>query len=282
VSGGAEWVHLDGRLMRAREARLSVLDRGLLYGDGLFETLRVADGRLFRLEAHLERLAASAARIDLPLPWPRDTLAAAIQETIRANRVRGGAIRLTVTRGEGPPGPESDADSEPHFFVTVRPATPAVAAITLAVAGRHPRTFVPGIKSLCFLPFLQARREARRRGFDDALLTAEGAAVEASTANLFIVRQGALWTPDLESGCLPGITRAAILEIARRVQVPAREAPVPVRLPGEAREAFLTSSVAGVVPVASLEGAPLPGGAPGPVTRRLITLYNACVAEEAA
>ncbi|MFN3649883.1 MAG: aminotransferase class IV [Armatimonadota bacterium] len=268
------YVNLNGRLLTAARARVSVLDHGLLYGDGLFETLRVYDGRFFRLEAHLRRLAESAVRLDLPLPWSPEELALAIRDTVRANEIRDGAVRLTVTRGEGAPVPDPAACPRPTFFVTTRIA-PRLGdedwerGASVCAAGRHPKWIVPGVKSLCYLPFQHARAAARRDGYDDALLVDGDQVVEASLSNVFAVIDGALRTPDLHSGCLPGITRRAVLEVAKAARIPVEEGVLTTAELESAEEVFLTNSSIEILPVRCVGDTSIGGGRPGPITRRL-------------
>jgi branched-chain amino acid aminotransferase len=272
-------------LVPAAEARISLFDHGLLYGDGLFETVAVWEGRLFRAEAHLRRLAESARLLELTLPWSGEELARALRETVEANRLREGAARLTVTRGEGPPVPDPACCGQPLFFVTVRASPPLPEddwerGISICAAGRHPRLTVPGVKSLSYLPFQQARVEARRRGFADGLLMDGRRVVEAAASNVFVVRDGGLLTPDLESGCLPGIARATVLELAPAAGIPAREGELTLECLRSGDEAFLTGSVVRVLPVVRVEETLLGGGRPGPVTRRLREAYRALVESE--
>jgi branched-chain amino acid aminotransferase len=279
-------VNLNGALIPAAEARVSLFDHGLLYGDGLFETLRVYGGRFFRLEAHLARLRDSALRLDCPLPWPDEELARSLRETVVANDIPDGALRLTVTRGAGAPVPDSAACEESTYFVTARAWTPPgpeafERGVSVCLAGRHPRWTVPGMKSLCYLPFQQARQEARRRGFDEGLLMDRDQVVEAATSNLFAVHDGVLLTPGLESGCLPGITRAVVLELAREAGIPCREQSLDHALLLECEELFLTNSLQEIVPVCRLEERTTGAGTPGPVTRRLHALYRERVRSEA-
>lgn len=280
-------VNLNGVLLPVAEAQVSALDHGLLYGDGLFETLRVYGGRFFRLEAHLERLTASARMLDFPLPWPSSALAEALHATVPANGIVDGSLRLTVTRGAGPPLPDPSLCETPTFLVTVRPWTPPTQdawerGLSACVSGRHPRWHVPGLKTLCYLPFQQARVAARRQGCDEGLLELDGMVVEGATSNLFLVRNGELQTPPLESGCLPGITRAVVLELARQAGIPVRECELPTSTLADCEEIFLTNSLQEIMPVTRLEASPVRNGQSGPVTRRLHAAYDALVRRELA
>lgn len=269
------FVNLNGELLPVAEARIGLLDHGLLYGDGLFETLRVSHGTIFRPHAHLSRLFDGCRRLGLPLAWTRQQLDAALQSVVEANSIREGALRLTVTRGEGPPLPDPSLCPEPTFFVTAREWKPAgnPTVWTARVAGTHPRTFIPGIKSLSYLPFQQARVAARAQGCDEAILTFEGNAVEASTSNLFAVREGRLWTPDLQSGCLPGIAREILLDLAREAGLEPYEAPLPLADLFTADEVLASNSLLGPVPIVRIDDHPITDGTPGPVVARLIELY---------
>lgn len=258
------WIYVNGRLVPAAEASVLVLDHGLLYGDGLFETLGVHGGRLFRLEQHLSRLRSSAAQLGIELPWPDEELEAALRETIAANGVERGAARLTVTRGPGPPIPDPTHCGPPALFITVRKSAAPTRLVTAVITGQHPRLFLPAVKSLCYLPFQIARQQARSAGFDDAILTWQGDLVEATSSNLFLISDGTLRTPPIESGCLDGIMRATVLELARDLGIPRTEAPIAVREAATAEELFFTNSVSSITPVARLDERNL--SAPGPVT----------------
>lgn len=271
------YVHLNGRLMEADQARVSVLDHGLLYGDGLFETVRVANGHCFRPEAHLYRLEQSAQRLELQLPWSRDALLGALQETAAANRLQDGALRLTVTRGEGNPVPDPGTCAAPTYFITSRSTEPISdeafeRGVQLCLGPQHPRFFVPGLKSLCFLPYQLARTAARSRGCDDAVLLWEDQVVETGISNLFIVQANALSTPDLSSGCLPGTTRALLLELAHESGVPVVEQPITLEQLAAADEVLITNSVIGVLPVREIDGR-RSYSAPGPVTQLFRRAY---------
>lgn len=280
-------VWLNGRLVPAARARVSALDHGLLYGDGLFETLRVRDGRVFRLGAHLDRLAASAARLSLPLPWTRAELIGALAATAEASGLPDVVLRLTITRGAGPPVPDRAGCplGAATCLVTARPAPlppgedGLSAAVSLAIGGHHPRWLVPAVKSLAYLPFQQARLAARSRGFDEGLLCFGDEAVEASASNLFVARGGTVRTPLLAAGCLPGVARAAVLELGGLLGIKILESPVGIQEVEQADELFLTNSVLGIVPVSRFEEVGLPGPA-GTLTRRLGSAWHDLTARE--
>jgi len=277
MENGPAYVHLNGSLVPAADAKVSVFDHGMLYADGLFETVRVVNGRCFRPEAHLERLEAGAAHLELRLPRSREQLVEALDETARANRLDEGALRLTVTRGPGSPIPDPSVCSVPTYFITARTAARVSdevfkRGLRLCRGPQHPRLFVPGIKSLCFLPYQLARTSARAAGCDDAILLWGDQIVESGISNVCLVRRGALMTPDLASGCLPGTTRALMLELAALLGIPAEERPVRSDELRMADEVFTTNSVAGVMHVREVAGERL-WDEPGPITHSLRAAY---------
>ncbi|MCA1813663.1 MAG: aminotransferase class IV [Halobacteriales archaeon] len=264
------WFH--DRLVPEAEAKVSALDRGFLHGDGLFETLRCYDGRPAFWQEHVDRLAASAK--ELRIPWPAD-LAGPVRAVLDANGLRGDArVRITVTRG---PGAFGDMHGTPTLLVTAEPvALPDLAAGARAIVSRHRvLSGQPAMKSTSFQLHALAKAEARAAGAWEALLPNElGELAEGATSNLFALHQGKLVTPPLGAGCLPGVTRAQVLRLAPGLGVPAVERPLSLSMLRGAGEAFLTSSVAEVVPLVALDDAPIGSGAPGPVTRRVAAVYR--------
>jgi branched-chain amino acid aminotransferase len=273
---GVVW--LNGELLDEARASLSVHDRGFLLGDGLFETLRVYDGRVFRLAAHLRRLRGGAARIALALPPGLDR---AVRETVAASGVRDGAVRLTVSRGAGGEGLAAPAGAPPTVVVTVRPYRPVGAWYTAGIraqlaAGRvDERRATAGLKQLGYLEAVVALAEARAAGCEDALfLDTAGHLAEGAASNLFLVAGGELWTPPLSCGVLPGITRAAVLELAAARGLAPREEPLPPQALAAAAEAFLTSSLRELVPLTAVGGRKVGDGVPGEVTLALLHDYR--------
>jgi branched-chain amino acid aminotransferase len=277
---------LDGALLPRAEARVSIDDFAVRYGAAAFETMRAAGGRVFRLDAHLMRLRAGLAAMGVPAP-DEATLRAAIDTTLAANALRDASVRLTVTAGRGR-RPDLAAAAQPAVFVTADPiGAGAPAPLRLVVASLRIDAARPlaGAKTAQFLTNLLARAEARAAGADDALLLNHAGAVsEAATANLFAILGGAVVTPALADGPLPGVTRAAVLECARAIGVPAEERTLSLADLAAAEELFLTSSVVGPHPVASLhaEGVDWTRDAPGPLTVRLSEAYVALVRRETA
>jgi len=286
VSRGVVW--LNGRLRPAARAAVPAFDRGLLFGDGIYETVRAYGGRLFRAREHLDRLAHSAARLELRLPLPAGALAAAMAKVVAANRLGDARVRLVVTRGVGPePDLGAIARSRPTVLAYATPyAGPpeaerlgGVRAILARTARNSRRALDPAIKSLNLLNSFLARREAARAGARDAvMLNPEGKVAEGVASNVFFVRRGVLCTPALRAGILEGITRGIVLDLAGRLGIPVREGLFrPAALLG-AEEVFLTASTIELLPLAALGARRYP--AARPVTRALQAAYRVTVADE--
>jgi branched-chain amino acid aminotransferase group I len=290
MTGWSEWVWLNGRLVRGEEAAVSVFDRSFLLGDGLFETMRARRGRIFRLDRHLERLQQSAARLKIPLPGTPEGLAAATVEVLQANGLQEAALRLTLSRGVGLPGLVTDGQEVPTCVIAARPFEgyperwyQAGASAIISSTVRCESSPLCGMKTTSFAEHVLARAEAAERGADEALLlNSRGFLVEGSSTNLFALIDGSLHTPDLSSGCIPGITREAVLELARGAGLTVFEAPLARKALPSADEAFLTNSLLDVAPLVRLEERLIGGGAPGPITRMLAERFHRQVDEEPA
>lgn len=244
-------VWLNGALLDAQAARIAPDDRGFTLGDGVFETLRAADGAIVRLDAHLARLRRGAALLGLPVP--QVDYGTALRETLAANGLSDGALRLTLTRGPAPRGVLPPAAPAPTLLITAGPLPPAtpVRLVIARITRRNEFSPLSGIKSLAYLDNILARQEAAARGADDALLlNTQGRVAETGTANLFVVAEGRVVTPSVADGALPGTLRAEILKQG------AVEAPVTPELLAGVREAFVTTSL-GIRSVNALDGRPL-------------------------
>jgi branched-chain amino acid aminotransferase len=284
-------ISVDGQLLPSAEARISVLDHGLLYGDGVFEGIRVYDRRLFRLDAHLERLEASAHAIALRLPLDRAALAEAVRETVRANRRENGYVRLVVTRGDGPLGLDPTTCVRPRVIVIVADVglyppecyARGIRVITAATRQVPAASVDPRIKSLNYLKNVLARLEAHEAGAAEALLlNAEGFVAECTADNVFAVRRGRILTPPAIDGALDGITRAVVRELAAGVDLAWEECRLARYDLFVADECFLTGTGAEIVPVVTLDGRRIGSGTPGPVTRRLGAELRLLAAREGA
>ncbi|UCE87968.1 MAG: branched-chain-amino-acid transaminase [Deltaproteobacteria bacterium] len=279
-------VWIDGRVVAGDAARLPVTDHGLLYGDGVFEGIRVYGRRVFRLDDHLERLAVSARAIGLTLPLERDALRDVVLTTARAYGEADAYVRLIVTRGDGALGVDPTTCKEPRVIcivdeVRIYPESKRLHGIDLVtVSWRRPAldALDPRVKSLNYLNSVLAKLEARERGADEALiLNAAGSVAEAAVANVFAVRAGVLRTPPPTDGALEGITRRSVLELAASLGIPAFEASLARVDLLAADEVFLTGTGARLVAVRSLDGQAIGAGGVGPVTRQIEEAYDALV-----
>lgn len=271
-------VHLNGALVPEHDARVSPFDRGLLLGDGVFETLRAYAGRPFALDEHLARLRGSCAVARLPMP---DDLPRRIDETLRANGLDRGAdaaVRVTLTRGPGGRGASPKGAGPPTILVTAVPIEPrpeAERGLRVATAAR-PAGAMAGVKAIDYLSNVVARIEAEEKGADDALFVdRDGFVVEATQANVLAIVGDDLVTPPLASGCLPGVTRAALLRLAPDAGLRASERPLRVADLQQADEVLLSGSVSEVLPVVEVDGARIGDGQPGRRTRALRQAYRA-------
>jgi len=283
-------VWLNGRFLPARDARVSVFDRGLLHGDGLYDTWRTYDGEPFAVAAHLRRLAAAARELRLPPPGSAAIWALRARRLVARNGLRDATIRLTITRGMAGDFLVPDRPARPTQLLTVRrlPADLAeqqargIAAVLLP----FPRDVAPpwgGLKLLGHPSAVVGRSLALRRGAREGLyVTRSGEVTEGTASNLFLVERGALVTPPATGAVLGGVTRDLVLHLARRAGVVVHEEDVPAVRLRRAAEVFVTASTVEILPVVRLDGRGLRGGSPGPVTRRLQLAYRRTVAAATA
>ena len=277
-------VWLDGSVVDAAEARIPVTDHGFLYGDGVFEGMRVYSRRLFRLDDHMDRIGAAARAVGIEIPGGTAALREISLQTARAFGADDAYLRLVVSRGEGSLGVDPTSCPEARVVciaddVRIYPAEKLAEGLTLVTSSwRRPPADVldPRVKSLNYLNNALAKQEARRQGADEALLlNTAGYIAEASVANLFAVRDGALLTPPATDGALEGITRRTVLELASEAGIETAERTLGRFDLFAASEVFLTGSGAKVVPVRSLDGQPVGRGKPGPLTRQLAEAFDA-------
>jgi len=277
-------VWIDGRIVEGREARVPVTDHGFLYGDGVFEGIRIYARRVFRLERHLARLAVSARAVGLEIPGGLDGAREIILATARAFGADDAYVRFIVSRGEGALGVDPTTCPEPRIVcivddIRLYPAEKLERGLDLVTSSwRRPPPDVldPRVKSLNYQNNAMAKLEAKRRGADEALLlNVAGHVAEASVANVFSLQGGVLATPPASDGALEGVTRGAVLELAGREGIATAERTLGrIDLFG-AEEVFLTGTGARIVPVRSLDGELIGKGEPGPVTRRLTVAFIA-------
>jgi branched-chain amino acid aminotransferase len=276
-------IYIDGKFYSEANAKVSVFDHGLLYGDGIFEGIRFYNGRVFRLDEHLQRLWDSARSICLEIPMTMQDMTEAVLETIRQNRLRDGYIRLLVTRGIGNLGLNPTQCKAPSVIIIA--ATIALyhedfyrrglTIVTCATRRSNPAALNPAVKSLNYLNNVMARIEANLAGADEALMLNDAGNVAECTAdNVFVVKQGQIFTPPVTAGALRGITRSVVFEIAAELGVKVRETDITRHDVFVADECFLTGTAAEIVPVVKADGRSIGSGKPGPITARIIARFR--------
>jgi len=282
----SEMVYLNGAITSLQQAAISIMDYGFLYGYGLFETVRAYHGKVFRLEAHLQRLIASAWLLGIQVD--EASLIKAVNIVLQANHLEDARIRITVTAGEGSLIPDLASCIHPNVLVTAvsyKPYAESVYqngfSIITSSLRCSSRSLLPGIKSTSYLENMLMRREARIKGADEAIcLNEKGTLAEGSTSNIFMAYGGTVKTPPLESGILPGITRKLLLDLIKILSISIEEAEI---YPGDLRqceEVFLTNSLIGVMPVTRLDSLLVGTGKPGPITTRLMAEYRNLIERE--
>jgi len=276
-------VYFDGKYVDSSDAKVSVFDHGLLYGDGIFEGIRIYGGNVYRLDDHLERFELSARAIMLTLPLTRAQLAEAVCETCRRNNLNDGYIRLVVTRGVGDLGLAPWSCANPTTFVIASKITlypqeyydNGLAIVTVPTRRIAPDALPPTVKSLNYLNNILAKIEAKQAGALEAImLNAQGYVAECTADNVFVVQKGEIITPAASAGALKGITRATVFDIARELGIPMREADLTRYDVWCADECFLTGTGAEVIPVVKLDGRVIGTGKPGPVTARVLGSFR--------
>lgn len=282
-------IFLDGKYVSEEEAKVSVFDHGLLYGDGVFEGIRVYGGKIFRLEQHLDRLFASAKAIMLEMPMTRQQLVEACCRTCARNKLQDGYIRLVVTRGVGNLGLDPFRCRKPSVFIiadkielyTEEVYRKGIELITAATQRVNVAAISPSIKSLNYLNNILAKIEAIHAGTIEAImLNSAGYVAECTGDNLFIVRGGRLETPPVSDGALVGITRAVILELAAKLKIAASETHLTRYDLMTADECFLTGTAAEIAPVATIDCRPIGSGKPGLLTLKLMSEFRKLTCSE--
>jgi branched-chain amino acid aminotransferase len=277
-------IFMDGKYYSERDAKVSVFDHGLLYGDGVFEGIRAYHGHVFKLKEHIDRLFYSAKAILLELPMSHAQLMAATVETCRANKLRDGYIRLVLTRGVGTLGLNPRTCKKPSVIIIadkIQLYPPeyyqrGLDIITVPTVRNLHSALNPAIKSLNYLNNILAKIEANNAGVEEAvMLNAEGFVAECTGDNLFIVKNRALFTPPLSAGALYGITRQTVIELAEEAGLKVSEPNLTRYDLFNADECFLTGTGAELIPVVKIDGRVIGTGKPGPITRRLEEDYHA-------
>ncbi len=280
-------VWINGELVPSAEARISVFDHGLLYGDGVFEGIRAYHGRVLKLRTHLKRLYNSARYIGLKIPYRPDQLGQALRDTLEANDKTDGYVRLCVTRGVGTLGLNPYRCDEPTTFIIVDNIAlypqamyeHGMAVITASTIRNHPEALSPRVKSMNYLNNIMAKIEAINAGVAEAIMVNHlGFVSECTAENLFLVRRNGetagLITPSLNAGILEGITRNLVIELAEQAGYEVRQTDVSRYDVYSADEMFLTGTAAEVLPVTKVDARPIGDGKVGPVTRQMIEAFG--------
>ena len=271
-------IYISGKFFPQEDAKISVFDHGLLYGDGVFEGLRSYRGKVFRLSEHIRRLYESAKAIWLEIPMSPDEMCDAVNESVRINKIDDGYIRLVVTRGAGTLGLDPNRCSNPQVIIIADAISlypkelyeKGLEIVTVSVQRNHPAALSPRIKSLNYLNNILAKIEGIQAGCIEALmLNHKGEVAECTGDNVFLVRQGVLQTPPLEAGILEGVTRDAVIEVAKGAGIEVREMALTKHDVYVADECFLTGTAAEIIPVVRVDSRTIGTGKPGPMTRDL-------------
>lgn len=276
-------IYLDGKLVDKDDAMISVFDHGLLYGDGVFEGIRTYDGLVFRFKEHIDRLYKSADSIELKIPMPKKAMMEAVIETLKANSLKDAYIRLVVTRGIGDLGLDPRKCRIPTIFIITHKIAlypkefyqKGLAIITSTVKRNFPQALDPRIKSLNYLNNILAKIDAIKAGTEEAImLTYEGYVAECTGDNIFSVKNGELVTPPVNIGALEGITRDAVIGLAKKAGIILREKLMKMEDMYASDEVFLTGTAAEIIPVVKIDDRKINGGKPGVITLRLIEEFQ--------
>lgn len=282
-------VYIDGKFYKKEDAKISVFDHGLLYGDGVFEGIRVYNNCIFRLDEHLERLEDSAKAIMMKMPWSRAEIAAATAESCRRNGIVNGYIRLIVTRGAGDLGLSPTNCDGPTLIIIAATIklypedtyTRGMKLITVPTQRTSHAALPPAVKSLNYLNNVLAKIEGQLHGYNEVLmLNDQGFIAECSADNFFVVRKGVLYTPANYAGPLRGITRAVVIEIAVSLGITVVETNLTRYDAWVADESFLTGSGAEIVPVVEIDGRVIGDGKPGSITANILKIFRTKVTQE--
>ena len=276
-------IYINGKLYDKENAKINVYDHGLLYGDGVFEGLRSYSGKVFRLEQHLDRLWASAKAILLTIPMTKEAVAKAVNDTLAINGIKDGYIRLVVTRGAGSLGLDPNRCSDPQVIVITDHIAlypkelyeNGLDIITASTIRNHPQALSARVKSLNYLNNILAKIEGLQAGCQEALMLNHlGHIAECTADNIFLVSNGQVFTPPIDAGILEGITRDAVIEIARDAKLVVREETLTRHDAYTADEVFLTGSGAEIIPVVKIDSRVIGDGKPGPITKQLTKLFH--------
>ncbi|MBK8000505.1 MAG: branched-chain-amino-acid transaminase [Verrucomicrobia bacterium] len=277
-------IYIDGKYYDEKNAKVSVFDHGLLYGDGIFEGIRAYNGRVFKLKEHIDRLFYSAKAILLEIPISHAEIMKAVVDTCRKNKLRDGYIRLLVTRGIGTLGLNPNRCKRPSVIVIADKIQlypkemydNGMAIVTVPTTRNLHNAVNPAIKSLNYLNNILAKIEANIAGVEEAImLNADGYVAECTGDNIFLLKGGKMYTPPLSAGALYGITRGVVMDMAREAGIEVSEPNLTRYDVFNADECFLTGTGAELIPVTKVDGRVIGTGKPGPITKSLVKSYHA-------
>ena len=276
-------IYIDGKYYDKSEAKVSVFDHGLLYGDGVFEGIRIYNGKVFRIKEHIERLYESAKAIILEIPMTKEEMKAAVEDAVKVNERKDGYIRLVITRGEGSLGLDPASCKRATVIIIVSDIQlypkeyyeKGIALVTVTSRRIPSECLDPRIKSLNYLNNIMAKLEAKQAGCLEAvMLNTEGFVAECTADNIFIVKEGRLLTPSVYHGALEGVTRQTVMEIAEKLSIKSAETTLAPYDLYTADECFLTGTGAEIVPVVKIDGRVIGDGVPGKVTKMLVENFK--------
>jgi branched-chain amino acid aminotransferase len=283
---GSQWIFLGGEFVKKEDAVISVYDHGFLYGDGVFEGIRVYSGNVFRLDAHLKRLYESAQSIMLRIPYSQEEMTQLIVETIRKNQLNSAYIRVVVSRGKGNLGLDPSSCSNPNVIIIAEELSmfpkefyeQGIKIASVASRRNRPDVLSPQVKSLNYLNNILVKIEATQAGVQEALmLNDQGYVTEGSADNIFIVKNGVVYTPPVYLGALEGITRNAIIDVAKAKGFEVKEAPFTRHDVYVADEVFLTGTAVEVIAAVEVDGRKINDGKPGQITNQLLEEFRRIV-----
>jgi branched-chain amino acid aminotransferase len=283
---GSQWIFLGEEFVKKEDAVISVYDHGFLYGDGVFEGIRVYSGNVFRLDAHLKRLFESAQSIMLQIPYTQEEMTQLIVETIRKNQLDSAYIRVVISRGKGNLGLDPSSCPKPNVIIIAEQLAlypkefyeRGIKIASVASRRNRPDVLSPQVKSLNYLNNILVKLEANQAGVQEALmLNDQGYVTEGSADNIFIVKNGVVYTPPVYLGALEGITRNAIIDVARAIGYEVRESPFTRHDVYVADEVFLTGTAVEVIAVIDVDGRKINEGKPGEVTNNLLKEFRKIV-----
>jgi branched-chain amino acid aminotransferase len=281
-------IYFNGKFVKKQDARTSVYDHGFLYGDGVFEGIRAYNGRVFRLDGHLDRMYDSAKAIDLKIPLSKEDMKKAIIETLKMNGLKDAYIRPIVTRGDGDLGLDPRKCPMPNVFIITQEwgamygdlYEKGLTAVTVGIRRNAPEALPPNIKSLNYLNNILAKIEANVKGGDEAIMIdVHGNVSEGSGDNIFVVKNGMILTPPALNN-LRGITRAAAIELAIKDRIPVSETNMGLFDIYTADEVFVTGTAAEIAPVTKVDGRIIGDGKPGQITRKLMAEFKELTRKE--